>query len=73
MAGAGEGFDCVPEGTNVPEIPGQHIVTPDRADVLNPVDDATLLTLTTCHPQWDNTHRLIIHAVLAGVETKEVN
>ncbi|MFW9214846.1 class E sortase [Corynebacterium amycolatum] len=73
MAGAGESFDCVPEGTNVPEIPGQHIVTPDRADVLNPIGDATLLTLTTCHPQWDNTHRLIIHAVLASVETKEVN
>ncbi|MDU3111700.1 sortase domain-bontaining protein [Corynebacterium sp.] len=54
-------------------MPGQHIVTPDRADVLNPIGDATLLTLTTCHPQWDNTHRLIIHAVLASVETKEVN
>lgn len=73
MAGVGERFDCVPEGTNVPEIPGQQIVTPDRGDVIEPVGDTTLLTLTTCHPQWDNTHRLIVHAVLAGVEAKEVN
>lgn len=73
QAGAGERFDCVPEGTNVPEVPGQQIVTPDRGDVIEPAGEAQMLTLTTCHPQWDNTHRLIVHAVLAGTEPKEAN
>lgn len=72
QAGAGEPFDCVPEGTEVPEVPGQHIVTPDRGDVVLPVGTAKMVTLTTCHPQWDNSHRLIIHAVLAGFQPKAV-
>lgn len=72
QAGAGEPFDCVPEGTEVPEVPGQHIVTPDRGDVVLPVGGAKMITLTTCHPQWDNTHRLIIHAVLTGFQPKAV-
>ncbi|MEJ5919346.1 MULTISPECIES: class E sortase [unclassified Corynebacterium] len=70
LAGAGETFDCVPEGTEIPALPGSMIVTPDRVDVVNPSGNATMLTFTTCHPKWDNTHRLIVHAVLAGVDQK---
>ncbi|ALA66958.1 class E sortase [Corynebacterium lactis] len=71
LAGAGEAFDCVPDGIEVPQVQGQHIVTPDRSDVILPIGNAQMLTWTTCHPQWDNTHRLIIHAVLAQTEMKE--
>lgn len=69
-AGAGEAFDCVPEGTEVPAIPGRHVVTPDRVDVVGKQGPARLLTFTTCHPKWSNSHRLIVHAVLAGVDEK---
>ena len=31
-----------------------------------------MVTFTTCHPQWANTHRLIVHGALAGVEAKEM-
>ncbi len=70
LAGAGEPFDCVPEGTEVPNLPGNYIVTPDRYDVVYPQGNAQLVTFTTCHPKWDNTHRLIVHGVLASVEYK---
>lgn len=70
-AGEGEAFDCVPEGTEVPSIPGRHIVTPDRVDVVEPKGESSLVTFTTCHPRWSNSHRLIIHGVLASVEHKE--
>ena len=69
MAGV---FDCVPEGTIVPGVPGRHIVTPDRSEVVTPHGEASMVTFTTCHPQWANTHRLIVHGVLAGVEAKEM-
>nr|WP_120491535.1 class E sortase [Corynebacterium lactis] len=71
LAGEGQAFDCVPDGIEIPKVQGQHIVTPDRSDVILPVGGAQMLTWTTCHPQWDNTHRLIIHAVLAQTEMKE--
>ena len=67
LAGAGEAFDCVPEGTIVPGVPGRHIVTPDQSQVVTPHGQASMVTFTTCHPQWSNTHRLI-----AGVEPKAV-
>ncbi|MFD5868187.1 class E sortase [Corynebacterium sp. NPDC060344] len=72
LAGAGEAFDCVPEGTIVPGVPGRHIVTPDQSQVVTPHGEASMVTFTTCHPQWSNTHRLIVHGVLAGVEPKAV-
>ncbi|WP_295625355.1 class E sortase [uncultured Corynebacterium sp.] len=72
MAGAGEAFDCVPEGTVVPGVPGRHIVTPDQTEVVSPHGEARMVTFTTCHPQWSNTHRLIVHGVLAGVDAKAV-
>lgn len=54
---------------------GRRIVTPDRGDAVAPVpyrpdaalpiaQQASLLTLTTCHPEFGNSHRMIIHAVL---------
>ena len=30
----------------------------------------SLITLTTCHPQFSNAERMIIHGMLTGVETK---
>lgn len=52
---------------------GRHITTPDDTDVINPIPglvDATVtpemehvLTLTTCHPQFSNAERMIIHAM----------
>lgn len=71
LAGQGEAFDCVPEGTVVPAVPGRHIVEPHQSEVVTPHGEASMVTFTTCHPQWANTHRLIVHGVLAGVELKE--
>lgn len=71
LAGQGEAFDCVPEGTVVPGVPGRHIVEPHQSEVVTPHGEASMVTFTTCHPQWANTHRLIVHGVLAGVELKE--
>jgi sortase A len=55
------------------------VVTPDRLDVIaanpvNPDAKATkkLLTLTTCDPWWDRTHRLIVRAELTKTETLHV-
>lgn len=70
MAGRGEAFECVPEGTVVPDVPGRHIVDPNQTEVIAPYGEASMVTFTTCHPQWSNTHRLIVHGVLAGVEPK---
>jgi sortase A len=54
-------------------IPGREIVDPNDGQVLLPVPDhpgrrptERLLTLTTCHPKFTATQRMIIHAVLAG-------
>jgi len=54
-------------------IPGQQIVAPSQVEVVEPVPgdpDATptraLLTLTTCHPKFSASERLIIHAELDG-------
>jgi sortase (surface protein transpeptidase) len=54
---------------------GQEIVSPDEGDVVAPVphhngvqlaasQQASLLTLTTCHPKFSAKQRLIVHAVL---------
>ncbi|WP_333618592.1 class E sortase [Dietzia sp.] len=65
--------------TDYAGLSGREIVTPDRVDVIAPNPtvphvsprDApapgalALLTLTTCHPQFSATERLIIHAALA--------
>jgi sortase A len=50
--------------------PGQHIVSPRATWVLSadPMDTGgSVLTLTTCHPRWSATYRMIVFAQL--VET----
>lgn len=61
-------------------VAGRSITTPGDVAVVSPVpnqltstvDQATLpmLTLTTCHPQFDNRERMIVHGVLTRVEDK---
>lgn len=54
-------------------LPGRHITNPNDVAVLEPVPyqglDAvptrSIVTLTTCHPWYDNSERQIVHAVLA--------
>jgi LPXTG-site transpeptidase (sortase) family protein len=50
-----------------------HIVDPGAVEVVAPVPGQPgveptdpMLTLTTCHPKWDNDQRLIVHAQLEG-------
>ncbi|KID28848.1 sortase (surface protein transpeptidase) [Prauserella sp. Am3] len=56
---------------------GRRIVLPDRGDAVAPVpykpndplppaSRASLLTLTTCHPQFSDAERMIIHSVLTN-------
>jgi hypothetical protein len=55
--------------TNVATIgahPGINDHTP--ADTMEPV-----LTLTTCHPQFSNAERMIVHAMLVESHPKEEN
>lgn len=71
-----EQADRVSEGDYV-HLLGRRITVPGDVAVVNPLPgspwaepDATLesmLTLTTCHPLYSNSERLIVHAVL--VET----
>lgn len=58
-------------------LPGQHIVPPTAIETIFPIpgspleneyvvpDDAhPLLTMTSCHPRWQNYERIIVHAAL---------
>jgi LPXTG-site transpeptidase (sortase) family protein len=54
-----------------------HIVTPDAVEVVAPVPGEpgvaptrAMLTLTTCHPKWDNFERLIVHAELVEQQSQ---
>lgn len=59
---------------------GRHITLPNDVSVLNPVPGAAavevapgaegIMTLTTCHPQFSNAQRMIIHAVLTETTDK---
>ncbi|MCP1387490.1 class E sortase [Corynebacterium sp. TA-R-1] len=59
---------------------GRHITTPGDIDVINPLPGdpsldvadgmLPLITLTTCHPQFSNAERMIIHAVATEVMPK---
>lgn len=64
-----------PDGGPYGDTAGQRIVSPARSEVLNPVpyrpadtlqriEQASLITLTTPHPEFSNRERLIIHGVL---------
>lgn len=65
------------EGFYTYEVIETPTVTPDQVEVVdpNPFDpgaepDRALLTLTTCAPKLNNTHRLIIHAELVSEQDK---
>ena len=62
-------------------VNGRYITTPNDINVINPIpgqsrievhpDDAALLTMTTCHPQFSNKERMIVHAALVRAESKK--
>ena len=62
-------------------IRGRYITTPSNISTIAPVpgkEDSTpesaelsMITLTTCHPQFSNAERMVIHAVLDRVEAKD--
>lgn len=65
-----------------PEVPGQEIVMPWQDEVIAPVpgapgmqpppeQQAELITLTTCHPQFSARQRLIIHGVMTAQYPKD--
>lgn len=82
-AGVPSLFDpAVPEGGDYGETYGRRIVLPSRGDAVAPVpykanidrpkaDQAALMTLTTCHPQFSDKERLIIHSVLTNEFQKQ--
>ena len=61
-------------------VQGRHITVPSNIEVVNPmpgerstqVKDGMegLITLTTCHPQFSNAERMIIHAVQTEAQLK---
>ena len=79
-------IDGVPGGCFSPEqqakpeyhsVQGRHITLPGDVSVLHHVPGAegvepseSLLTLTTCHPQFSNAERMIIHAMETDREAK---
>ncbi len=73
----GEQADCFngipPEYSHVV---GRHNTTPGDVSVTNPVPESDaepnreILTLTTCHPQFSNAERMIVHAMEVEKEEK---
>lgn len=63
--------------------PGRYIVSPSEVDVVSPVPShaeidasraqASMVTLTTCHPVWSNRQRMIVHAVLVDSTLKSAH
>ena len=61
-------------------VVGRHITLPGDVNVINPIpeqpsievrpDMLGMITLTTCHPQFSNAERMIIHAVQTEVLAK---
>ena len=64
-------------------VQGRHITVPGNIEVVNPmpetrsttVPDGALpvMTMTTCHPQFSNAERMIIHAVQTEYLAKDAN
>jgi len=68
-------------------LPGRVIIDPSQGEVLDPVPTAPgqgsdnsadkpavpLMTMTTCHPKFTASHRMIVFARLAGAPVKNVN
>lgn len=40
------------------------VVTPDKVDVLDPIEGKSMVTLITCHPLYSNKQRLVVFAEL---------
>lgn len=64
------------------DVVGQEIVSPRESSVIAPIphkpeatdsagEQASLLTLTTCHPRFSDRQRLIVHAVLVEHVAKD--
>jgi sortase A len=58
-------------------VDSSEIVTPADVNVILPVPNQpgarpkrALITLTTCHPRWSSTHRLIVYGHLNGKQPK---
>lgn len=62
-------------GGDYAHVQGRHVTAPNAVEVVAPLPGVTaagpagpelerILTLTTCHPLFSNTERLIVHAVL---------
>ncbi|GAA5105877.1 class E sortase [Haloechinothrix salitolerans] len=71
-----------PEGGPYSRTVGRRIVTPDRGDAVAPVpyrpdnplpkaQQASLVTLTTCHPEYGNSERMIVHGALVNQVPKQ--
>jgi sortase A len=62
-----------PQNSRDPDgLPGREIVVPDDGNVLLPVPDhpgqhptERLMTMTTCHPKFTASHRMIVYSALA--------
>ena len=62
------------------QVQGRHITVPTDVSVINPLpnldrtsvadSDEKLLTMTTCHPQYSNAERMIVHAVQVREDPK---
>ncbi|MEP7178175.1 MAG: class E sortase, partial [Pseudonocardiales bacterium] len=59
------------EAAGADGVPGREIVSPSDGNVILPVPNhpraqptETLMTMTTCHPKFTATQRMIVHAVL---------
>lgn len=62
---------------HVYRVTQNHIVAPTQVEVVAPVPNRpgvkptrAMLTLTTCHPKYDNYQRLIVHAELVRSQPK---
>lgn len=61
-------------------VQGRHITVPGDVDVINPMPSQPsmevaegmegLITLTTCHPQFSNAERMIVHAMQSEIIPK---
>ncbi|MGH3794279.1 MAG: class E sortase [Pseudonocardiaceae bacterium] len=78
-AGKGTSPQCAGVGTlpgPYAKVVGKEIVLPSQTEVIAPIpghpgmtppaDEAKLITLTTCHPQFSARERLIVHGVLVA-------
>lgn len=68
--------DCMQTEGEYAHLVGRHITTPGDIGVIAPVPGTEaspsrgLLTLTTCHPQFSNAERMIVHALETDSQPK---